>query len=221
MVAHIQGQRLVQVRLDHNSLKEKWKKDETWFLPPGALGGPEFPGELIGCWRESSSKSTKKSCKVHYHLIFIVPTKFKKKDYLPKFQSIQETSASPSSRMVKFYIPSSFAAGQSFAFYIGYCAKQDDPLHSFKYTTECKQEYENIVKEIGSDDYFKSFSLKRLSSNSSNLDIAKVIAEWYNHQGTQHDDRIATQRYWQLLAMINPEKHESQLIAAIIKNIAR
>jgi len=203
LVDDIKDYRLVQVRLDHESLKFKSN--------PEHLLRTNFPGEFLGCWRETSRIKKK----LHYHIMYIVNKSHKKTDWNYALKHLLP-DAEPSAHAIKFYNSKNFKNGETFAFYIGYAAKCSDPIGTeFQHAEECRSEYERVCKEKGSDEQFKSFVLKRLKEDSTDREIYVAIVDWYQQQATQHNVLIMDQRYWQILSLINPDRHHVKAVAAI------
>jgi len=201
------GLRLVQLRVDH-----EWLKNPENIGTQSVIPAYRMPGEFLGCWRETGRRTKK----LHYHMVYIVPDKFKKKDWAPRWQHILKPDAPDSCKAIKFYNSKNFNNGENWAYYIGYCAKCNDPMGiDFQYSNECREQYELICREKGSDEHFKSFVLKRLTETSTDHDIHIVIVDWYQQQCTQHNVLIMDQRYWQILALISPDRHKARAISAL------
>lgn len=205
-VKSIPGKRLVQVRIDHDSLFTN--PHNTFNL---------FPGECQGAWRETS----KKTKKLHYHAMYVVDESIKRVTYESVLKKVLKADAPQSGKCIKFYNSRNFNNGETFAYYIGYCSKCQDPIIDNPNVAQYLEIYQKVNLEKSSDEVFKDFVLKRLTDKSTDEQIVQVICEWYQYQGTQHSPLIGEQRYWQVLALINPDKHSVNYVSATLKLIKK
>lgn len=201
------GYRLVQLRVDNEWLKYPENIGTQSVIPQYRM-----PGEFLGCWRETGRRTNK----LHYHSMFIVPDTFKKKDWAPKWLHILKPGSPDSCKCIKFYNSKNFTQGRNWAYYIGYCAKCNDPMGlEFPYSQECRNEYDRINKETGSDDYFKSYILKRLNSESTTSQIIEVCRQWYLDNFKDHDPLKVSQKYWKVLGLLDPNRYHNQMELAV------
>lgn len=193
-------QRLVQFRIDHDALL-------PYFQDMNVFGCAVNDDMFLHVGREVSTRSKK----LHYHAIILTE---KPKPELTKFlKRFISDDASASQHCIKYYNSKHFKNGETFGYYIGYCAKGLDPIKAIPDHENYVSLYDEITCKKGSDEYFKSFIKKRLNSDSSDLAIREAICDWYIQQQTQHNILICDQRFWQIKAMLSPADYKKRMMS--------
>lgn len=192
--------RLYQFRFDHDALN-------PMLTDMNILRNYCSDDMFLHVGRETSVKTKK----LHYHAIIL--TEIKKCDLTEKLKKFLKPDAQPSQHAIKLYNSKHFNNGETFGYYIGYCAKGHDPIKEVADSETYVSLYDEITCKKGSDEYFKSFIKKRLNSDSSDLAIREAICDWYIQQATQHNILICDQRFWQIKAMLSPADYKKRMMA--------